>query len=98
MNGRRITTLATLFLMTTVIAPSMLWAADTEEEALRRAFVSPENRAEKFRQSETYFPHRVAMPGDNVLQLPQSKFARRFDVFYEWDGKVYSLNAVIDAF
>lgn len=90
------TALTALLLMTIVVVPSMLVAADTEEEALRRDFVSPENRAEKFRQSETYFPHRVAMPGDNVLQLPQSKFARRFDVFYDWEGKVFSLNDFIE--
>ena len=96
MNRTTTTALIALLLVTIVVVPSMLVAADTEEEALRRDFVSPENRAEKFRQSETYFPHRVAMPGNKVLQLPQSKFARRFDVFYEWEGNVYSLNDFVE--
>jgi CubicO group peptidase (beta-lactamase class C family) len=92
MNGRRTTAFATLFLMTTVIAPSMLFADDTDEEALRRDFVSPENRAEKFRQSEAYFPHRVAMPGDKVLQLPKSKLADDFEVHYAWEGQWHSID------
>jgi len=92
MNRGKATTFATLLLMTTVIAPSMLFAADTEEEALRRAFVSPENRAEKFRQPDAYFPHRVAMPGDNVLQLPKSKLADDFEVHYAWEGQWYSID------
>jgi hypothetical protein len=83
---------AALFLMTIVIAPSMLFADDTEEEALRRDFVSPENRAEKFRQSEAYFPHRVAMPGDKVLQLPKSRLADDFEVHYAWEGQWHSID------
>ena len=92
MNRRRTTALTALLLVTTFIIPSMLFAADTEEEALRRTFVSPENRAEKFRQPEAYFPHRVAMPGDNVLQLPKSRLADDFEVHYAWEGQWRSID------
>jgi hypothetical protein len=45
MNRSMTTALTALLLVTIVVVPSMLVAADTEEEALRRDFVSPENLA-----------------------------------------------------
>lgn len=69
-----------------------VYAADTEDEARRRSFVAPENRAEKFRQPDAYFPHRVAMPGESVQALPESPLAANFDVTYEWEGRSYSID------
>ena len=87
---RTITTTAAL-LVTTAATITTLYAADTNDEAMRRSFVEPENRAEKYRQPDAYFPHRVAMPGDSVQALPMSSLADDFDVTYEWQGKSYSL-------
>lgn len=92
MNRRITTTLISILLMTTGIIPLVIRAADTEEEAMRRDFVMPENRAEKFRQPDAYFPHRVAMPGDSVMQLPRSASADKFNVTYEWEGETYTID------
>lgn len=92
MNKRKTTAFATLIVVAIGVAPSILYSADTEEEALRRAFVSPENRAEKFQRPDAYFPHRVAKPGDKVLKLPKSKLADDFEVYYAWEGEWYSLD------
>ena len=72
-------------------ATSTLYAADSDEVALRRDFIMPENRATKFRQPDSYFPHRVAMPGNNVLHLSDSAEKGSFDVSYEWEGEYYSI-------
>jgi hypothetical protein len=78
--------------MTTVVVSPTLFAADTDAEAVRRDFVEPENRAEKFRQPDAYFPYRVAMPGNNVLQLPRSELADEFEVTYELEGNTYTID------
>ena len=72
-------------------SPAFSIAAGSPAEALRRDFVMPDNRAAKFRQPDSYFPHRVAMPGDTVMQLPDAETNGPFDVTYEWEGKTYSI-------
>lgn len=86
--------LSTLFcglLMIVATSPTLSIAADSPAEALRRDFVMPDNRASKFRQPDAYFPHRVAMPGDNVMQLPDAAINGSIDVTYEWEGSTYSI-------
>ena len=86
--------LSTLFcglLMIVATSPTLSIAADSPAEALRRDFVMPDNRAAKFRQPDAYFPHRVAMPGDIVMQLPAAAINGSFDVTYEWEGNTYSI-------
>jgi hypothetical protein len=73
-------------------SPTTLLAAEPDDEAVRRAFLAPENRATKFSQPDAYFPHRVALPGTNVLQLPAADNRDSFDVRYEWQGKTFSID------
>ena len=75
--------LSTLFsglLIIVATSPALSIAADSPAEALRRDFVMPDNRAAKFQQPDAYFPHRVAMPGDSVMQLPDAAINGSFDV------------------
>lgn len=88
---KQMTLIASLLLAVGVTAPA-LHAADPDDVAVRRDFVEPGNRATKFRQPDAYFPHRVAMPGDDVLPLPDADIRGSFDVSYEWQGKTYSID------
>jgi len=92
MNKKNVTTLTVLLLFATVVVSPGLFAADTDAEKARRDFVKPDNRAEKFRQPDAYFPHRVAIPGSNVLQLPRSELADEFEVTYELEGNTYTID------
>ena len=84
--------LITALLVTLGIATSTLYAADSDEVALRRDFTMPENRATKFQQADSIFPHRIAMPGDSVVPLPDAEIRESFDVTYEWEGNEYSID------
>jgi len=82
---------ATLLLAVIVTTPA-LHAADPDDAAIRRDFVTPGNRATKFQQPDTYFPHRMAMPGDDVLPLPDADVKGSFGVSYVWQGETYSID------
>ena len=84
--------LPTLLLVSIGIAPSILYAADSDAEALRRDFVMPENRAAKFQRPDSFFPHRIAKPGNNVLQLQRAELDEEFELTYEWEGNTYSID------
>ena len=92
MTRKNATLLTIALLMASGFVPPILFAADSEAEVTRRDFVKPQDRAEKFRQPDAYFPHRMAMPGNNVLQLPRSAVADDFEVTYELDGNSYTID------
>ncbi len=60
-----------------------------DDASMRRDFVAPENRAAKFQQADSFFPHRTALPGDKVLPLPRVNGTFKPD--YEWQGRNYSI-------
>ena len=91
MNREKQLILITAPLLALCIASSTLYAADSDAVALRRDFTMPENRASKFQQPDSFFPHRIAEPGQSILQLPHVEMAEAFEVTYAWQGNSYSV-------
>jgi len=62
------------------------------DEAGRRAFFEPDNRAVKFQTAEQVFPVRRVSAGKDVWKLPKSSRADGFEVTYEFDGASHDID------
>lgn len=74
-------------LLTLILTAVVPVAAD---EAGRRAFMDPDDRAHKFQTPDQIFPVRRATAGKRALALPKAKLPRNFSIDYEFDGETYS--------
>lgn len=76
-----------------VVAYSLInVAAADDNEAARRDFVDPENRAHKYQVADEIYPSRRLRASTTPLQLSLADLPEGFEIHYEWEGATYGVD------
>ncbi len=82
----------TAALVITAFVAVWIGASASANEAARRSFFQPEQRADRFQRAEQIFPTRMVHAGQQVWRLPAAERGLPPHFTYRWQGKTYSLN------